>query len=76
MKAYQFWYKTTASSKTEYIYVIALSRAQACFFWFKYLKEVVGHTYDYAINPEYSFDEKDFATTHKVSNILGEYSII
>ena len=76
MKAYQFWYKMTAYATTEYLYVIALSPAQACFFWFKYLKEVVGRTYDYAISHSDVIDEKDFATTHKVGNILGEYSII
>ena len=76
MKAYLFWYKMTAYATTEYIYVVALSQAQACFFWFKYLKEVVGKTYDYAINPCNAIDEKDFAAKHNVGNILGEYSVI
>lgn len=76
MKAFQFWYKSTPTSPTEYIYVIAVSFKQAKFFWYKHLKNVIGYAYDYETYPIYVKEEKDFLDVHAVGEILGANAVI
>lgn len=76
MKAYAYWYKITKTATTEYVYVIALTPKQANFFWFNYLKNVVGYAYDYAINPVNEYDESTFVRKHEAGQIYGENAVI
>lgn len=76
MKAYLFWYRRSAYERTAYCHVIAVSAKQAWFYWFNYLKNVVGYCIDYAVDYIDKIDEIDFARPHKVGDILGQDAII
>ena len=73
MKAYLFWYKSDEYATTEYIYIIAYSYKQACFYFKKY-----GYTnmYDYDETPIDEVYEADFINKHQVGDTLGQYAII
>ena len=76
MKAYLFWYKFDIDSTTEYVQIIAYTYKQACFFWWRYVKNVLGHVYDYDLSPCNVIDERDFMHVHNVGDILGQYAIL
>lgn len=71
-QAYLFWYKSSQDAKTEYIYIIALSRKQACYiFTLKGYKRF----YDYEEAP---IDEVPLSknANYEVGTILGQYAIL
>lgn len=74
--AYLFWYCFDAYSKTEYVYVIAVSLKQAMFLWQRYLRENVGRVYDKAETPVNEIGEQDFIKRHEVGEVLGGRAII
>ena len=76
MKAYLFWYVSAQGATTEYVYVIALSYKQAKYFWFNYLKHVVGWAYDYDLEPYDEIDKSQFIRSHDVGDILGQNAVI
>lgn len=73
MKAYLFWYKCNEYARTEYIYIFALTRKQACYF---YAKAGYTNMYDYEVYPVDEIDEKNFTMVHKVGEIRGELARI
>lgn len=75
-KAYLFWYKQECESITEYVYVIATSLKQAKYFWFNYLKNVIGYCEDYDLRPVDLIYENQFMKQHQVGDILGQYAVI
>lgn len=76
MKAYLFWYRSTETSPTEYMYVIAHTYKQARYFWYNYLKFTLGYAYDYDLDPVNEIDSKDFVKEHFAGDILGQNAII
>ena len=77
MKAYLFWYVFDyLTERTEYIYVIAVSHKQACFFFDKYMRENVGKVYDKASEACNEIDQADFLQDHKVGEVLGVCAVI
>lgn len=76
MKAYLFWYKMTATSTTEYIYIIAFSYKQACFYWWQYVRNTLGHVYEYDIEPCDIINYERFLKKHKAGEILGANAVI
>lgn len=76
MKAYLFWYQYAPSTKSEYVYVIAVSYKQAKYFWYNYIKNTLGYIYDYDLMPCNEIEAKNFILQHKVGDILGEEAII
>ena len=77
MKAFLFWYVFDyLSERTEYIYVIAVSHKQACFFFDKYMRENVGKVYDKASEACNEIDQADFLHEHKVGEVLGVCAVI
>lgn len=77
MKAYLFWYVFDyLTERTEYIYVIALSHKQACFFFNKYMRENVGKVYDKASEACKEINEADFLHNHEIGEVLGVCAVI
>ena len=76
MKAYLFWYKSTENAPTEYVYIIAVSVKQAKYFWFNYMKYIVGRVYDYDLEPCNEIDKSQFVRRHEVGDILGQKAVI
>ena len=77
MKAYLFWYVFDyLTERTEYIYVIAVSHKQACFFFNKYMRENVGKVYDKASEACTEIDEADFLQSHEIGEVLGVCAVI
>ena len=77
MKAYVFWYVFDyLTERTEYIYVIAVSHKQACFFFNKYMRENVGKVYDKASEACNEIDEADFLHNHEIGEVLGVCAVI
>ena len=76
MHAYLFWYRRSEYEPTTYCYVIAVSYKQARFYWFRYLKNVVGYCVDYSAGFSDQIDEIDFVKPHKDGDILGQDATI
>lgn len=72
-KAYMFWYTTSASGPTEYIYVIAVSEKQAQYFFDRYRKEVLGYVYDYDTS---SCCITECYYRHQIGDIIGHNAIV
>lgn len=47
-QAYLFWYKSSPTARTEYLYIYAVSAKQASYFFYK---EGYTRMYDYSYNP-------------------------
>ena len=74
-KAYLFWYIFDyKSTKTEYIWVIAVSHKQALYFFNKYIHNNLGRVYDKA--DEACNEKSEFLCRHEIGEILGEFAII
>ena len=73
MGAYLFWYKIDAYSRTEYIYIIAVSEKQAFYF----LKSNgYTHCYDFSQTCEGFIGVADFTKKHQIGDILGVNAVI
>lgn len=76
-KAYLFWYVFDyLSTKTEYVWVIAVSHKQALYFFKEYMHQNVGRVYDKADEACNEINEIDFLQNHKVGEILGQFAVI
>ena len=76
-KAYLFWYVFDyLSTKTEYIWVIAVSHKQALYFFNQYMRDNVGRVYDKASEACNEIDEADFLHNHEIGETLGEFAVI
>lgn len=74
-KAYLFWYIFDyKSSKTEYIWVIAVSHKQALYFFNEYIHKNLGRVYDWA--DEACNEKSKFLSNHEIGEVLGEFAII
>ena len=73
MKAYLYWYKFSEYDRTEYLYIIAVSKKQA-----NYLFYANGYKnmYDYSNGPIDIIDACHFRARHNVGDILGQNAII
>lgn len=71
-KAYLYWYKSSETSYTQYIYIIAYSNKQA-FYYFN--KNNYTTMYDYGCAYEV-IEEFKFNKRHNVGDILGANAII
>ena len=74
MIAFQFYYKITANSKTQYIYIIATTLKQA---WW-YLYNQYGHIKKYYSmgRGNYDLPQTKWYNKHKVGEIYGGDAII
>lgn len=72
LKAYQFWYKSSDTATTEYIYIVAFSRKQACMYFSKY-----GYTLMYDFD-YYPIDELELSGLVKYAcgRVLGQYAVL
>lgn len=68
---YIFDYKST---KTEYIWVIAVSHKQALYFFNEYIHKNLGRVYDRA--DEACNEKTKFLRCHEIGEILGKFAII
>lgn len=68
---YIFDYKST---KTEYIWVIAVSHKQALYFFNEYIHKNLGRVYDKA--DEACNEKTKFLHYHEIGEVLGEFAII
>lgn len=68
---YIFDYKST---KTEYIWVIAVSHKQALYFFNEYIHKNLGRVYDRA--DEACNEKSKFLRCHEIGEVLGEFAII
>ena len=74
-KAYLFWYiYDYKSTKTEYIWVIAVSHKQALYFFNEYINNNLGRVYDKA--NEACNEKSKFLRNHEIGEVLGEFAII
>ena len=74
-KAYLFWYIFGyKSSKTEYVWVIAVSHKQALYFFNEYIHKNLGRVYDKA--DEACNEKSKFLRNHEIGEVLGEFAII
>ena len=74
-KAYLFWYiYDYKSTKTEYIWVIAVSHKQALYFFNEYIHNNLGRVYDRA--DEACNEKSKFLRGHEIGEVLGEFAII
>ena len=74
-KAYLFWYiYDYKSTKTEYIWVIAVSHKQALYFFNEYIHKNLGRVYDRA--DEACNEKSKFLRCHEIGEVLGEFAII
>ena len=74
-KAYLFWYIFDyKSTKTEYIWVIAVSHKQALYFFNEYIHKNLGRVYDRA--DEACNEKSKFLRRHEIGEVLGEFAII
>lgn len=74
-KAYLFWYiYDYKSTKTEYIWVIAVSHKQALYFFNEYIHKYLGRVYDKA--DEACNEKSEFLRRHEIGEVIGEFAII
>ena len=74
-KAYLFWYiYGYKSTKTEYIWVIAVSHKQALYFFNEYIHKNLGRVYDRA--DEACNEKSKFLRYHEIGEVLGEFAVI
>ena len=71
--AFLFWYKSSEYAITEYIYIIAFTHKQACYFY-----DCAGYRrmYDYSYKCYEAIVASDWNKPHKIGDILGQHAII
>ena len=72
LKAYQFWYKASEDATTEYIYIVAFTLNQACYYFNYY-----GYTrmYDYETRPIDVIELSDLVK-YNCGAVLGQYAVL
>ena len=71
--AFLFWYKSSEYSPTEYIYIIAFTHKQACYF---YDRAGYRRMYDYSHEYCDARPASEWNKPHEVGDILGQYAVI
>ena len=71
--AYLFWYKSSETARTEYIYIVAWTVKQARFYFFD---RGFNKYYDYASWPVDEIPQSEWEIDHKPGTVLGDNAII
>ena len=71
LKAYLYWYQVSEFSKPTYIWIFAVSKKQALFFFYR---EGLNTLYDFDYDP--CEVRSVFKYKHKAGDILGDLSIL
>lgn len=76
MKAFKFFYQSTINSRIEYLYILAYTLKQACYFLTIHRRNVLGHVYDISYEPVEVIESKDFINYHEVGEVYGCNAIL